>query len=73
MQADEFALCKHCGAQAAFSTTISQLGSEPGHHIYKCATCNRSTWIRGTCNSSNSHRRDRPPQLAALLFGSVVF
>ena len=37
--------CEHCGMEVDFVTEVSALGREPGHRVYFCDSCQRSTWI----------------------------
>jgi hypothetical protein len=54
--------CEHCGAQAAFSTEISPLGSEPGHRVYQCPDCKRHTWVAWQMMPQHAPQRQQPVQ-----------
>jgi hypothetical protein len=54
--------CQHCAGPTTFTTELSPLGSEPGHRVSFCATCNRYTWTTWTGWNARRDQTPRPVQ-----------
>ena len=62
MSFDEPAPCERCAGPTTFTTELSPLGSEPGHRVSFCATCNRHTWTKWKGLTAPMNQMPRPVQ-----------
>jgi hypothetical protein len=52
--------CEHCAGPTEFISELQPLGSAPGHRVYFCESCKRTTWT--TWRTGQQQQQPQPKE-----------
>jgi hypothetical protein len=55
-------LCERCGFSIYGAAHIAPLGSQPGHDIYYCQSCDHYTWVQRRSAQVIQQQQQEQPQ-----------